>query len=122
VHLHYPTRHRRRWRSPDLLERSLGDVKRRTKVIVRLPGETSRLTLVWAVLDLYIGHTTNGIKSTELERQALTRTRDEGQDETTPEEPTAAWTHTTGNLSRGEATAAQGRNPLRPYSCPCPQH
>jgi putative transposase len=31
VHLRYPTRHRRRWRSTNLLERSLGEVKRRTK-------------------------------------------------------------------------------------------
>ena len=37
VHLRYPTRHRRRWRSTNLLERSLGEVKRRTKVIGRLP-------------------------------------------------------------------------------------
>ena len=46
VHLRYPTRHRRRWRSTNLLERSLGEVKRRTKVIGRFPGETSCLTLV----------------------------------------------------------------------------
>src|SRR3954471_7649731 len=39
VHLRYPTRHRRRWRSTNLLERSLGEVKRRTKVIGRFPGE-----------------------------------------------------------------------------------
>ena len=64
VHLRYPTRHRRRWRSTNLLERSLGEVKRRTKVIGRFPGETSCLTLVWAVLDLYITHATNGIKFT----------------------------------------------------------
>jgi hypothetical protein len=56
VHLRYPTRHRRRWRSTNLLERSLAEVKRRTKVIGRFPGETSCLTLVWAVLDLYITH------------------------------------------------------------------
>jgi putative transposase len=31
VHLRYPPRHRRRWRSTNLLERSLGEVKRRTK-------------------------------------------------------------------------------------------
>ena len=31
VHLRYPLRHRRRWRSTNLLERSLGEVKRRTK-------------------------------------------------------------------------------------------
>src|SRR5438105_5008476 len=64
VHLRYPTRHRRRWRSTNLLERSLGEVKRRTKVIGRFPGERSCLTLVWAVLDLYITHATNGIKFT----------------------------------------------------------
>ena len=62
VHLRYPTRHRRRWRSTNLLERSLGEVKRRTKVIGRFPGETSCLTLVWAVLDLYITNATNGIQ------------------------------------------------------------
>jgi transposase-like protein len=64
VHLRYPTRHRRRWRSTNLLERSLGEVKRRTKVIGRFPGETSCLTLVWAVLDLYISHATNGTADT----------------------------------------------------------
>ena len=52
VHLRYPIGHRRRWRSTNLLERSLGEVKRRTKVIGRFPGETSCLSLVWAVLDL----------------------------------------------------------------------
>src|SRR6266700_2904184 len=35
VHLRYPPRHRRRWRSTNLLERCLGEVKRRTKVIGR---------------------------------------------------------------------------------------
>jgi putative transposase len=90
VHLRYPTRHRRRWRSTNLLERSLGEVKRRTKVIGRFPGETSCLTLVWAVLDLYISHATNGIKFTQLERQHLKRLRYEGHDEAIPEEVTAA--------------------------------
>jgi putative transposase len=80
VHLRYPTRHRRRWRSTNLLERSLGEVKRRTKVIGRFPGETSCLTLVWAVLDLYITNATNGIRFTELERQRLRRLRDEGHE------------------------------------------
>jgi transposase-like protein len=90
VHLRYPTRHRRRWRSTNLLERSLGEVKRRTKVIGRFPGETSCLTLVWAVLDLYISHATNGIKFTQLERQHLKRIRYEGHDDAVPEEVTAA--------------------------------
>jgi putative transposase len=90
VHLRYPTRHRRRWRSTNLLERSLGEVKPRTKVIGRFPGETSCLTLVWAVLDLYVTHATNGIKFTQLERQRFKQTRYEGTEQTTPEEVTAA--------------------------------
>jgi putative transposase len=90
AHLRYPTRHRRRWRSTNLLERSLGEVKRRTKVIGRFPGETSCLTLVWAVLDLYVSHATNGIKFTELERQRLKSIRYRPADQATPEEVTAA--------------------------------
>jgi putative transposase len=90
MHLRYPTRHRRRWRSTTLLERSLGEVKRRTKVIGRFPGETSCLTLVWAVLDLYISHATNGIKFTQLERQHLKRLNYEGHEQAIPEEVTAA--------------------------------
>ena len=54
VHLAYPLRLRRRLRSTNLLERSLGEVRRRTKVIGRFPGETSCLTLAWAVMDLVI--------------------------------------------------------------------
>ena len=90
VHLRYPTRHRRRWRSTNLLERSLAEVKRRTKVIGRFPGETSCLTLVWAVLDLYITNATNGIRFTQLERQRLKRLRYEGHEPTAAEEVNAA--------------------------------
>jgi putative transposase len=90
VHLRYPTRHRRRWRSTNLLERSLAEVKRRTKVIGRFPGETSCLTLVWAVLDLYITHAKNGVRFSELERQRLRRIRHAGSEATTDEEVTAA--------------------------------
>ena len=54
VHLGYPLRLRTRRRSTNLLERSLGEVRRRTKVIGRFPGETSCLTLAWAVMDLVI--------------------------------------------------------------------
>jgi putative transposase len=89
VHLRYPTRHRRRWRSTNLLERSLGEVKRRTKVMGRFPGEDSCLTLVWAVLDLLISHETNGIRFTELDRQRLNRNRYAAPDDAA-EEVTAA--------------------------------
>jgi transposase-like protein len=90
VHLRYPPRHRRRWRSTNLLERSLGEVKRRTKVMGRFPGEDSCLTLVWAVLDLLITHQTNGIHFNQLDRQRLKRTRYQDTDQTLPEEVTAA--------------------------------
>src|ERR1700674_25256 len=90
VHLRYPLRHRNRWRSTNLLERSLGEVKRRTKVMGRFPGETSCLPLVWAVLDLLITHQTNGIHFNALDRQRLKRARYQGTEETTPEEGTAA--------------------------------
>jgi putative transposase len=75
VHLRYPLRHRKRWRSTNLLERSLGEVRRRTKVIGRFPGETSCLSLVWAVLDLFFSHASNGATFTDLDRQHLYRIR-----------------------------------------------
>jgi transposase-like protein len=90
VHLRYPVRHRRRWRSTNLLERSLGEVKRRTKVMGRFPGETSCLTLVWAVLDLLITHQTNGIRFNQLDHQCLQRARYTGNEEAVPKEVTAA--------------------------------
>src|SRR5438105_12079410 len=77
VHLRYPLRHRRRWRSTNLLERSLGEVKRRTKVMGRFPGEESCLSLVWAVLDLQINNTCNGVKLSDIDRQKLYRLRHE---------------------------------------------
>ena len=90
VHLRYPTIHRRRWRSTNLLERSLAEVKRRSKVIGRFPGESSCLTLVWAVLDLYITHAKNGVRFSQLDRQRLRRMRDTGSEQTNHEEVNAA--------------------------------
>src|SRR6476661_2478708 len=90
VHLRYPLRHRRRWRSTNLLERSLGEAQRRTKAMGRFPGETSCLTLVWAVLDLLITHQTNGIHFNALDRQRLKRARYHGTEHTIPDEVTAA--------------------------------
>jgi putative transposase len=54
IHLKYFPRLRKRFRSSNLLERSLEEVKRRTKVIGRFPGETSCLSMCWAVLDLFL--------------------------------------------------------------------
>ena len=51
THLRFPREHWQRIRHTNLLERTFGETRRRTKVIGRLPGERSCLTLVWAVLD-----------------------------------------------------------------------
>jgi putative transposase len=51
VHLRFPREHWQRIRHTNLLERTFGETRRRTKVIGRLPGERSCLGLVWAVLD-----------------------------------------------------------------------
>lgn len=78
VHLRYPLHLRKRLRSTNLLERSLEEVRRRTKVIGRFPGETSCLSMCWAVLDLIISGA-RGLGLTDLDHQQLQRQR-QGQD------------------------------------------
>jgi putative transposase len=51
VFLRFPREHWTRIRHSNLIERTFGETRRRTKVIGRLPGERSCLSLVWAVLD-----------------------------------------------------------------------
>src|SRR5262249_61256943 len=74
VHLEYPLRLRKRLRSTNLLERSLEEVQRRTKVIGRFPGETSCLSLCWAVLDLFIA-SARGLGLIALEHRQLAQMR-----------------------------------------------
>ena len=52
THLRFPSEHRKRIRTTNLLERTFVEVRRRTKAIGRFPGETSALSLIWAVLEL----------------------------------------------------------------------
>lgn len=51
VYLRFPREHWIRVRHSNFIERALGETRRRVKVIGRLPGERSCLSLVWAVLD-----------------------------------------------------------------------
>jgi len=51
AYLRFPAEHHNRARHSNFIERTFGETRRRVKVIGRLPGETSCLTLVWAVLD-----------------------------------------------------------------------
>ena len=50
-YLRFPAEHHRRIRHSNFIERTFGETRRRVKVIGRLPGEVSCLSLVWAVLD-----------------------------------------------------------------------
>jgi hypothetical protein len=50
VHLRFPREHWTRVRHSNFIERSFGESRRRVKVIGRLPGEHSCLSLVWRCL------------------------------------------------------------------------
>ncbi len=92
-HLRFPSQHRKRIRSTNLLERTFVEVRRRTKVIGRFPGETSALCLIWAVLELssrgWRGVVMTPKEVAEIER--LRRSSATGQsDQLSPEEVIAA--------------------------------
>jgi transposase-like protein len=74
IHLQYFPRLRKRFRSSNLLERSLEEVRRRTKVIGRFPGETSCLSLCWAVLDLFLAGA-RGLGLSDLEYRQVVQMR-----------------------------------------------
>lgn len=51
AYLRFPVEHHGRVRHSNFIERSFGETMRRTKFIGRFRGETSAISLVWAVLD-----------------------------------------------------------------------
>jgi transposase-like protein len=51
TYLRFPAEHWGRIRHSNFIERTFGESRRRVKVIGRLPGERTCLSLVWAVLD-----------------------------------------------------------------------
>ena len=51
AYLRFPAEHHHRIRHSDFVERTFGETRRRVRVVGRRPGETSCLTVVWAVLD-----------------------------------------------------------------------
>ena len=72
VHLLFPAEHHRRIRHSNLIERTFGETRRRVKVIGRLPGEQSCLSLVWAVLD----RASKGWRGLAMTPKALRRLQD----------------------------------------------
>lgn len=61
THLKFPKQHHRFIRTTNLLERTFGEVERRTKVIGRFPTEKSCLKLVFAVL-MSVSANWNGLR------------------------------------------------------------
>ncbi|MGK4277498.1 transposase, partial [Escherichia coli] len=51
AYLRFPAEHHARIRHSNFIERTFGETRRRAKVIGRFPGETSCISIVWAVLD-----------------------------------------------------------------------
>ncbi len=84
AHLRWPCEHRKRIRTTNLLERTFVEVRRRTKVIGRFPGETSALSLIWAVLELS-SHGWRGVVMTPRTVAEIEHLRRRQQD---PSEPT----------------------------------
>jgi len=72
VHLRFPAEHWRRVRHTNLIERTFGESRRRTKVMGRLPGERTCVALVWAVLD----RQSRGWRGVTVTPRALRRLQD----------------------------------------------
>jgi transposase-like protein len=74
AYLRFPVEHHKRIRHTNLIERTFGETRRRVKVIGRLPGEASCLSLVWAVLDR-ASHGWRGLTYTPAIARHLTELR-----------------------------------------------
>lgn len=68
-YLRFPKVHWHRIRHSNFIERTFGETRRRVKVIGRLPGERSCLSLVWAVLD----RASRGWRGVEMTPKAVRR-------------------------------------------------
>lgn len=69
VHLRFPAEH---CRHTNLIERTFGETRRRTKVMGRLPGERTCVSLVFAVLD----RQSRGWRGMTMTPRALRRLQD----------------------------------------------
>jgi putative transposase len=94
AHLRWPSEHRKRIRTTNLLERTFVEVRRRTKVIGRFPGETSALSLIWAVLELssrgWRGVVMTPKTVAEIERRRRQRASNRSDETAAAEEAVAA--------------------------------
>ena len=97
TYLRFPAEHWGRIRHSNFIERTFGETRRRVKVIGRLPGERSCLSLVWAVLDR-ASRGWRGVQQTipsirrlaELRRELIDPTPIEADEKASAETVTAA--------------------------------
>src|ERR1035437_1130500 len=83
LHLRFPSEHRKRITTTNLLERTSVEVRQRTKVIGRFPGETSALSLIWAVLELS-SHGWRGLKMNPRTAAEIQRLRRQPREDPAP--------------------------------------
>ena len=76
VHLKFPTEHHVRLRTTNLLERTFGEARRRTKVVGRFPTEAACLQLVFATL-ITASHKWRGVPMTPVILRQLEAIRQE---------------------------------------------
>lgn len=101
AHLHYPRAHWPCIRHTNLIERTFGETGRRVKVIGRLPGERSALSLLFAVLDRAAGgwrgitYTPADVRLLQMIRRDLGLTTSRTQH---PEPDPTAMSHTSPNV------------------------
>lgn len=75
AYLLFPVEHHKRIRTTNLIERTFGESRRRTKVVPRFPTERSCLSLVYATL-ITASQTWRGVKMTPKIRRVLDQMRE----------------------------------------------
>lgn len=104
TYLRFPKAHWHRIRHSNFIERTFGETRRRVKVIGRLPGERSCLSLVWAVLDRASAGW-RGVEMTPQIVRQLAELRRELLGPPTPAAPTTTSSPPTGQPILGQEAA-----------------
>jgi hypothetical protein len=77
----------------------------------RFPGETSCLSLVWAVLDLFFSHASNGATFTDVDRQHLYRIKYDKPTQTPSTRRSQPHRLTSGNQNRARIYSGEWTRP-----------
>jgi putative transposase len=95
AYLRFPPEHHHRIRHSNFIERTFGETRRRTKVIGRFPGETSCVSIAWAVLDRAsrgwrgLAMTPAGLRQLQDLRRSLLQPPQQLRPQHTPDSPSS---------------------------------